>query len=464
MKAEQIHISDFEFLSMERVEIDQRVGQHATAVVLGYISDENVNEYQGRVLEKKWVTITAVDENSEEKVVMGGIVAGFSFEKMPHDVKMQLILKSGTCLMDRIPHFRSFQNLSDTYLDVMNQINAFYGNYGVIAEPCVEQSSINFLLQYKETDWMFVKRLASHFGLEVTPAITREGVFYYVGNACSVTHQLTESACCVGKNVDTFMIHGANGTGGVDEQDYLEYRFSSRELYDLWDLLVLGNGSGYVYHIHREYKYGELYNTYILRPAHGMTTTRMFNSCQSGCSFKATVSSVMQDMVQITITDDENTDQNVTKWFPFSTGYSSPDGAGWYCMPEIGDCVRLQIPDSAEEDGYVISAVHLEIGNDRKNPDYKSLKTRYGKELLFTPDSVELTNHQGMSIKIKDGEGIQIVSSRDISISSGGTMTLSSEDASLVIAGTDSVDIRQGGAGLHIDKDIIFSGGQFRIQ
>lgn len=84
---------------------------------------------------------------------------------------------------------------------------------------------------------------------------------------------------------------------------------------------------------------------------------------------------------------------------------------------------------------------------------------------MFTPDSVELTNHQGMSIKIKDGEGIQIVSSQDIFISSEGTVTLSSKDDSLMIAGTDNVDIRQGeSAGLHIDKDITFSGGKFRIQ
>lgn len=102
-------------------------------------------------------------------------------------------------------------------------------------------------------------------------------------------------------------------------------------------------------------------------------------------------------------------------------------------------------------------------GNDRKNPDHKSIKTKYGKELLFTPDSLELTNNQGMSIRIKDGEGIQIISNKDISITSGGNMTLSS-DASLVIAGSEQVDIRQSGAGLHMDKDITFTGGKFRIQ
>lgn len=465
MKAERIRTSGFDFLSLKQLEIYQEIGQHATGIVMGYIQDKDVNEYQERVLENRWVTITAVDENGEEKVVMGGIVAGFSFERKSHDMMMQLILKSGTYLMDSKLHFRSFQNLNNTYFDVINQINTCYDTHGVIAEPCIEQTFIDFLLQYKESDWTFIKRLASRFGLEVTPAINREGVFYFIGNANFATYQLTEVVCNIRKNIDAFMKQGENGCEGLSEQDYLEYIFSTRELYNLWDLLILKNESGYVHHIYREYKHGELYNTYILRPSYGMKTAQVFNSRYAGCSFQAKVINVMQDVVQISIIDDENIEQKITKWFPFSTGYSSPDGAGWYCMPEIGDHVRLQIPDEREEYGYVISAVHLETGEDRKNPDFKSFKTKYGKELLFTPDSVELTNHQGMSIKIKDGEGIQIVSSQDIFISSEGTVTLSSKDDSLMIAGTDNVDIRQGeSVGLHIDKDITFSGGKFRIQ
>lgn len=79
MKSERIRISGFDFLSLKQLEIYQEIAQHATGIVMGYIQDKDVNEYQERVLENRWVTITAVDENGEEKVVMGGIVAAFSF-------------------------------------------------------------------------------------------------------------------------------------------------------------------------------------------------------------------------------------------------------------------------------------------------------------------------------------------------------------------------------------------------
>ncbi len=465
MKADNIHISHFDFLTLESLEIDRAVGEHATASVSGYIRDGDTKVYRWKVLEHIWVTITAEDEDGETRNLMTGIIAGFSLEPRPFATHLTLILKSGTYLMDAAVHFRSFQNTGMTYLDVLNGINQPYGEAGVKVEGELETAPIDFLLQYKETDWEFIRRIASRFGKAVTPAITREGAFYYVGSANYDTYQIPPSTnCSVSKHVDNFMIKGANSLGSLMEQDYLEYHIPSRDIYDLWDRLMLGNEGGYVCRIQSKYQHGDLMNAYTLRPLNGMGVMQMSNEFQSGCSFLATVREVMSDMVKIELTGDENSGQEITRWFPYSTGYSSPDGSGWYCMPEPGDRVRLQIPDQIEEHGYVISSVHMETGNDRKNPDHKSFKTKYGKELLFTPDSLVMTNNQGMSIKIKDGEGIQIISNRDISITSGGNMTLSSEEASLVIAGTERVDIRQGGAGLHMDKDITFTGGKFRIQ
>lgn len=464
MKADKIHISHFHFIALEKLEIDRAAGEHATARLRGSIWDEDAELYKKLVLEKVWVKITAEDENGEEKILMTGMIAGFSLEKLQHVYVLELILKSGTYLMDGRKHFRSFQDQSLTYLDVMKNINKSYGESGIIAENSVE-SAVDFLLQYEETDWEFIQRIASRFGLLVTPSVVREGIFYYVGNSRYVTYTLPEpvnSSIC--KYVSTYMQRSANGTGSLKEQDYVEYQVSGREIFDLWDFLTVGSQSGHVYRIHSEYRQGELIHMYSLRPAGGLKAAPVFQECRTGCSFQAEVKAVMQDKVQVALKNDENRDQKISRWFPYSTGYSSPDGAGWYCMPEVGDRVRLQIPDHMEEHGYVISAVHMETGDDRKIPDHKSFKTRYGKELLFTPGSLILTNNRGMSVQIIDGEGIRIVSDKDISLIAGGSMTVSSENESLIIAGTESVDIMQGGTGLHMDSNIVFTGGKFRIQ
>jgi len=457
MRTEGIKISPFDFLTIARLEINRMIGEHASATVAGYISDNDVEDYRWQLLQDTWVTISITDEWEENRILMTGVIAGFSMEKQAHDSMLTLEILSGTCLMDGSTHFRSFQNGGMTYEDVMRQINENYKQSGMIGKDCLNLTPCDFLLQYQETDWAFIKRIASYFRLVLTPSIVREGVLYHVGDAHYFRYELSpDTQYSVKKRLDQL--------AEQEVKSSLEYMVSVREVYELWDLLTFGRAGGYVYRIHSQYERGELIHTYYLCSLACMGTVRTFNERQAGCSFSATIKDVRQDMVQVTIDGDENSNQDTTRWFPYATGYSSPDGPAWYCMPEIGDQVRLQIPNRAEEDAYVISAVHMETGSARKNPEHKSFKTKYGKELLFTPGTIELTNNQGTSIKIIDGEGIQIVSDKDISITSGGNMTLSSESASLMIVGTESVDIRQGSAGLRLDDDVTFAGGKFRIQ
>ena len=139
MKADKIHISHFHFLTLESLEIDRMAGEHATAAVCGTIRDGDVEEYRNLVTEKIWVHITAEDENGGRKILMTGMIAGFSLEKQPHVSVLKLVLKSGTYLMDGAVHFRSFQNGEMGYLDVLKAVNRTYGDNGVIAEDSLEK-------------------------------------------------------------------------------------------------------------------------------------------------------------------------------------------------------------------------------------------------------------------------------------------------------------------------------------
>ena len=75
-----------------------------------------------------------------------------------------------------------------------------------------------------------------------------------------------------------------------------------------------------------------------------------------------------------------------------------------------------------------------------------------------------MTNNKGMTVKLEDEEGILIESNKDINIMAQGNMVISSAKASVMIAGTESVALNQGGTGITIDQDILFNGSEFRIQ
>ena len=122
MKANKIHVSYFNYVAITELTIDQKVGEHAEARIRGNIQDKDVEEYKRLLTEKIWVTISGQDENGENRILMTGIIAGFSLECLQHIYTLELRIKSGTYLMDGRKHFRSFQNQSATYLDVMELI------------------------------------------------------------------------------------------------------------------------------------------------------------------------------------------------------------------------------------------------------------------------------------------------------------------------------------------------------
>lgn len=75
----------------------------------------------------------------------------------------------------------------------------------------------------------------------------------------------------------------------------------------------------------------ELVNVYELAVEGGLRTTEAENKKISGLSIDGKIHQVKQDRVQVSFLQDVDAP---CIWFPYATAYSSPDGAGWYCMPE----------------------------------------------------------------------------------------------------------------------------------
>ena len=68
--------------------------------------------------------------------------------------------------MDRIPRYRSFQDPTLTYLAIAEEINGNYGtNDGKIVNVGEDMQTVpRMTIQYNETDWEYLKRIASYIG------------------------------------------------------------------------------------------------------------------------------------------------------------------------------------------------------------------------------------------------------------------------------------------------------------
>jgi len=154
--------------------------------------------------------------------------------------------------------------------------------------------------------------------------------------------------------------------------------------------------------------------------------------------------------------------QSAYKWFPYSTIYSSPDGTGWYFMPEIGDIIRLHFPTEHEGDAFVISSVHSQHGN-RSDPNVKHITTKYGKTVVFRPDSIFISNGAGSSIELNDNSGIRISTNSELNLTANNDIHIHG-GGKIIVQGDQGVTVVQNDSVVNIDESIDLDAGHVRIR
>lgn len=439
----------YDFISIEEMEVIQSINDHGRACIKGVIHEKDKESYVQSLLEEQWVKIIVKDEEGNMAILFCGMVLQAEIEDGGIDIGLKLELITGSFLLDRAEHYRVLQKEIYTLREVMDEIGGNYARYRYHMNE--EPDKIEGMrVQYRETDWQFLKRLAGETGCCIVPDCYEEGIGYDI-NVCEGRIENMEEA------EFAFLATGKMAS----------YIVQSRKLYRLGEKVSFKNQIFYIYKIKTKYLHAECIHEYQLLPKQDIKMKCKTNKEIAGCSLQAIVRAVKTDKVQVEFLKNEVRDDAgigvIQIWFGYSTVYSTPAGAGWYCMPEPGDLVRIYFPSDKERESYAISAVHRNDAKERQMPERKSIKNIYGKEILLTPDSLVMTNNKGMTIKLVDGEGILIESNKDVNIIAEGDMVLSSKE-SVMIAGTDSVEVNQGGTGITLNKDILFNGSEFRIQ
>lgn len=466
MRDYQIKLEPFTFIALKDLKIIQEVNHHAEAELVVRIKDELQEEYMSTLMNETWVKITAIDKENEDAaytILFHGIVTDFSFDRDGYETILNLKLKSGSILMDLKPHFRVFQNENASCLSIHQQITGTYQGGQVVCTAGSEEKTGGTLIQYQETDWEFVRRLAGRSGICLVPDVQKKGSGYTIGIPKGTKRVVDNNGIRMRLDVREYMEKQQNGKPELQPSDMMELVLDSREIFQMGDVISHQGKDYLVCGIRTTYQEAECSHEYTLRTEEALWVLPEERMDLAGSSFDAVITDVKKDKVQVMIPGDEWKAADGKKWFLYSTVYSSPDGTGWYCMPEIGDSVRLYVPEK-EEGSFIISAVHRETDAARQKPDYKSLKTKYGKEILFTPDTILMTNNQGMMVEMNDSEGITITSDKDVVIQADDNLTIASNSASLLIAAKDKVQVKQGGTTMTLSGDISFTGGEFRIQ
>lgn len=465
MREYSIRTSPLEFLNILELRIEEEVNCHGKMVISGYISDEREEEYLGILTGEVWEQVRMIGKEGEVQLLFHGIVTDFSVIYCNDQRKLTLEVMSGSVLMDGKRHLRSFQNPSMTYGQILKQITGGYQDSGIVFSEPWEERTGELVLQYYETDWEFFKRLASRKHQFLIADAQKKGVKFSYALPAGESFVLPEGQkYTMRKDLSAYRKKTEQGMS-LSEADCLEYMVESREARRIGDYTTRFGELFYIYQIKSRYIGGELLHFCYMKRKRGIEVPEAFQEEMVGCTLSATVTAVKEDKVQIAITEDENRKQEPEVWYPYATVYSTPDGTGWYCMPEPGDRVRLTVPEKWEKDAFVTSSVHVGTNSaDRKNPEHKVFKSKYQKEVRFTPDSIVITNNQGNRIEMTDQEGIRIISDHSVMLEAAEDITITSNTGSLLAAGASSVSFQQKGTSIELENDISFVGGNLKIQ
>lgn len=468
MRERRLEIHPFPLLDILILECHKQVNEHGTLYFEGHIAVENEETCLALALQDPLgAKVNIIDENEKEETFFCGVVSSLEVHSSGMLKILSGTIKTGSYLMDYLPHIRSFQSPEKTYEDIIAILQSSYQDTAVIFTEGHGKNISNFILQYMETDWEFAKRLASQIHTVLVPDDKIGGVRYSFG--IPETNDIADihtNFYTIKRNVGQFLTDQGRGLESKNEIDTITYIYESRELYRIGSQIKLNGKVLYVLAADTKLIEKELVHTYYLTTKSGFQVARNNNVCLTGVSLSAGVVSVEKDDVKISIFKDENAKKSGARWFPYSTVYSTPDGTGWYCMPEIGDTVRLYIPCEDENESYVISSTHLQSQDrsERVNPDCKSIMNKQKKEVLFTPGSLIFTNNKGMSIELSDQSGIKIKSDKSILISSQTSIDITSISDTLRITAPKSVTLRQGATQLQLKNNLTLTGGQVRME
>lgn len=442
-----VKVEGFPFHKIISMEIKHNPNEHGIAQVTGEIDNEQAQRIVQRVDEKMIVMITASAKGQPSKLFCG-CVDKISADRENEYSRVNLQLVSTSKRLDITKEDKTFQDTSKTYGQIVSEDISETGDLHMM----VSDKAIGALImKYSQTKWEFALRMAGKLGAPLVTDIYSERPQLYIGmpparKTIQIESQTfgsdggseiieTDAYAYLGdqislngkKNKTIKGVHAYLADGIM----HMEYQLMDAGTGTLSNMSALGVKAGINGTLNAEQAGG-------LNAASGAGDVSAIaappaGSQASGKMMKGIVQAVSGDKVQVHLVDiDSSYDVGGNWWFPYSTAYSSSDGSGWYCMPEVGDEVRVFFPSGNEGDAFAASSV---CSNPPSNPKHKSWKTPGGKEILLTDEGLYIIGKSGkIYINLTDEKGVEIYSDKEINVSSDAKVSISAADELHIVA------------------------------
>jgi hypothetical protein len=339
--------------------------------------------------------------------------------------ELTAILVSASCELDLEKRSRSFQDVGMTYSQVIHSVLLRYADADCAMVPADKPIGMP-IIQYQETDWEFIKRLASHFNTSLIPETTQGTPLFWLGMPPS---QATRSFYDVVYSIKSgsLSVLSESARKGYTRRNIHCFIVKSEQNCSIGDLTLFRRNKMVICGKSGKLARDEIAFRYVLGPADLIYQKRVGNERLRGCSLTGTVILAQGDKVKLHLSIDESQKPEEACWFRWAPA----TGNILYLMPETGTQATLYFGDSEETSGAAFTNVRAEQSRDSvgmADPRKRGLSTQHQKNLLLHDDKTGYASDSGdVSIILSDSSGMSFQTPKQIEIIANGKIQFSAD-------------------------------------
>ena len=350
--------------------------------------------------------------NAPIQLLGQGNTAGALFSGYPEKVEIKeergyriadIQAVSGTILLDQKKSNRVFQKKVQTYMGIAGIVTADTEHSACIL-PGSDMRTGGTLIQYQETDWRFLKRMASQLGLSLVPDTSYYYPRFYLGLPEGEKRELGEIIAC--DLCFDGRYYAVSGKCLVDREDFICYDVVTRTSLSLGDRVTYEGRELLVSRKKTELAGGEVIFTYRLAGNSYAWVPWEDNPDYTGMSFVGSIVGTQGEQVEVAFDIDKSAAGGN------SYGFAPATGNLMYCMPQKGTKTALYIGNGDEAQGIATGCIRTNGSTceGTGSPEKKSFRSEHGKGMDLYPQSMGLDGGETGKITFEDETGTTIES------------------------------------------------------
>ena len=310
--------------------------------------------------------------------------------------------------MDQDCKQRSFQNTSMSYATLVDKVCCAYSDYHAMVESGADETIDIPLIQYEETDWAFLQRVASRQNAVLVPDVYVSSPSFHFG------FPQQNKALIIEKSQYTIGISPKWATQSKHQKlDYLYYKIEEKVNYPIGKQVQLNGRILWIIEKEIRLEQGECIYYYTLGGPAFFYQEVQYNQHITGLSILGTVLESAGETVKLHLDIDD--EQDVGTAYPY--WWTPPTGNLMYCIPEVGTRVSLYFGCQDESCAKAVNCVRTNASSYEgfSDPAKRSLSTVKGGAFDLYPTCTCLHNTSNL-LSLDDDGGIIISSQLPISM------------------------------------------------